>query len=68
MRNGMILEGELVIWDQEGGYVDPSAEIGGTSVTRTMEDLFEEYRDKHSSNTKVPGQWRLTLEEVTERE
>lgn len=54
-----ILEGEVVIGEQEGGYCSPALIIGGVDFTEWFE---EKYHDWEKGG--IPGEYIITVEKI----
>ena len=60
-----VLEGNLIIWSNEGGHVSPSVQIGEHDLTTYIEDLFKPFAGKNGEiGSNVPGRYRITVEEI----
>ncbi len=66
MGKKMVLEGKLAASSQEGGYASPAIVIDGSDVTKAIWDLLEEFegREWPGEIGDVPGNWRVTVEEI----
>ncbi len=66
------LEGELKVWDQEGGYCSPGFSISGEDITERLWEVLAESKgleDGYACILKEPlGRWKLTLMEVSDVE
>ena len=59
--------GKLIIWEQEGGYVDSSIELGGDELAEEIVLFLEKLgfeSDRMTGHCKPPGTWKLTLEMI----
>lgn len=64
-----ILEGDLLIWDQEGGHADPAIEVRNTTEGCFTLGCFlqeELCRRLPERQGRVPGRWRITVERLSE--
>ena len=64
----LVLEGELVVWEQEGGYASPQVTVGAEDVTRAIESEMQELKgvNQYTEVRGIPGKWRLTLEKISD--
>ena len=63
MSEKLCLEGEIMVWSQEGGYASPTVQIGEKDLTDEIENFFLQYAGPYNEiGNNVPGQWRVTLE------
>jgi len=67
-----ILEGEVIMGEQEGGYCSPALMIGDVDFTEWFEKKYEEYEEEDSSEDArpgfgrwyIPGKFRITIEKI----
>ena len=60
------LNGGLEIWKQEGGYAEPSVDIGDVSLTRALQDYFNKELGlgEYGEPGTVKGEYRITIERI----
>ena len=54
--NGFVLEGELVIEEQEGGYAFPSVWVGGVELGAAVEEMIRE-NELMQPDFRIKGEW-----------
>ena len=67
-----ILEGEVKIYEQEGGYCSPALMIGDVDFTEWFEKKYQIYEEVDSREDArhglggwhIPGKFRITVEKI----
>ena len=63
MVHSLIVEGDMTLWTQEGGFADDSIEIGSEELSEKIKEHFKPVPQKYYAYHKV-GPVRVTIERL----